>query len=332
MSTSRVAITFAAFWLVMGCSERVRAGATPEAAAVAVATTNAPPPVTSASMSRGAVVPSKQLGPFTFDRATYTVELVLYKINSDTGVSRVTIRDSTGQPVYDEDLAGIMDPDPDNWTEVTANVLEDAAGRPLALLLRYGVYPSAPGTGESFRFVAPRNGRVQALIPMFDNSVNTSAGLPLSLVAGRQPAWLRLLEGNRLMLYRSLGYFGAIIPVHVDLSCAPGAENCVALAFTDSVGGLAHVDVDASLGNVPAAAGVPLFARPDSMTTPERVPIAPGDKIEVLGGAARVVIERDVRNLSLRVSDEWLQIRVHGSTGWIHGQKAFELIGLQMAG
>jgi hypothetical protein len=64
---------------------------------------------------------------------------------------------------------------------------------------------------------------------------------------------------------------------------------------------------------------------------PERVSIAPGDTVEVLGGAARVRLGRD-RYLYVGISDEWLQIRVNGFTGWIHGAEAFGQIGLQMAG
>ncbi len=332
MSTSRIAITFAACGIALGCSDGARAGATPETAAVAVATTNALAPVTSKSLPRGAVVPSKLLGPFIIDSATYTVELVRYAVNGDTGVSRVLIRDSTWRAVYNEDLAGILDSDPDSWTDVSADVLEDAARRPRALLLIYSVSPSAPGAGESFRFVAPRSGRVQALTPMFDDAGNTSAGPPFSLVAGQQPASKRLLEGNRMNLYRNRGYFGVIVPIRIDLGCPAGAETCVALALTDSVGGLARIDVDATPGDIPETDAVPLFARPDPTTTADRVTIAPGDKVEVLGGAARVVIGRDASNLSLRVRDEWLQIRVNGFTGWIHGEMAFELIGLHMAG
>ena len=315
MSTSRNAITFAACGIALGCSDGARAGATPETAAVTVATTHALPPVTSTSLPRGAVVPSKLLGPFTIDSATYTVELVRYAVGGDTGVSRVLIRDSTRRAVYNEVVAGIVDSDPDSWTDVSADVIEDAARRPRALLLMYSVSPSAPGTGESFRFVAPRSGRVQALTPMFDDAGNTSAGPPFSLAAGQQPASKRLLEGNRMRLYRHRGYFGAIIPVRIDLRCAPGAESCVALALTDSVAGLAHIDVDATPGDIPETDAVPLFARPDSTTTAEPVRIAPGDKVEVLGGAARVVMGREVSKLSLSVSDEWLQIRVNGYTG-----------------
>ena len=211
MSTSRVAITFAACGIALGCADGARAGATPDPATLAAATTNALPPVTSTSLPRGAVVPSKLLGPFTIDSARYTVELVRYEVSGDTGVSRVMIRDSTWRAVYNEDLARILDADQDSWTDVSVDVLEDAARRPRALLLLYSVSPSAPGAGESFRLVAPRGGRLQALTPMFDDVGNTSAGPPFSLVAGQLPASKRLLEGNRMKLYRNRGYFGGPI-------------------------------------------------------------------------------------------------------------------------
>lgn len=332
MTTSRIAIVLAVAAVAIGCSEGARAGARPAPATVAVpaavpVTTNAPPPATTPAPPRGPAAPSKLLGPFTIDSIAYTVELVRYLVGEDTSVSRVLIKDSAAHVVYAEDLAPLMDPDPGSGIEAWSSLLEDAAGRPRALLLDYGVFPSAPGTGETTRLVAPRGGQLQVITP-----VQLDYGDVTALPAGRQPGSRRLLEGNRLIVRDLLDHFGIRIPVVLDLDCAVDADGCVTLARTDSVGGLSLLEVSASPREIEEAVSVPLFAGPDSTAMPQQVSLAEGSKIEVLRGAARVRLRRDGKHRHLDIDDVWLQIRANGKIGWIHGEERFGQIGLSQIG
>ncbi len=286
------------------------------------------PPVAASSTTPGASSAAntlrRRIGPFIIDGAKYFVEIERYAVSGpDTGVKRVVVRDTTDRVVYDEDVAAMVATETESWVEFSAGVLEDARGRARALLFTYGAYPSAPETGVSLRVVVPRAGTLKPLAPLF-----TYFGTFGPLPRGSQDHSERLLDGDRIVVKQWRYHFAAIVPYHIDLGCAPGAEGCITLVLPDSTAGMARFRVEAELRPIEEATTIELFPSPSSPSS-ERVTIGLDDKVEVLEGAGNVV---PGPSSGSETKGDWLLVRVNGRTGWIHGEATFSAIGLPSAG
>ena len=271
--------------------------------------------------------------------------------NLPEGVRQVRIYDDSARVVYQEAfrspfadstterLRFMMQPDnlaePTNWVDVEVTGLEDAAGLAQAFLITYSAYVRRGTVPDVYqRIVAPRAGKLQALVPKF-----THYGDLAALREGSRRGAKRLLDGNRLIVREWRNYFSASVPYHVDFGCKPGTATCLTLALPDSIAGLARFDVDAQehmrvnyeftaeldFDN----ATVDLFAAPGAEKR-ERVRLG-SREIKVLGGAGRVRfggagIDGTPGDLT---KDDWLHIQLpSGRSGWIHGHDDFTAIGL----
>jgi hypothetical protein len=320
LAIARIALALA---LALGCRGRERATATPAAPPTAATRTAAPAPDDSP-----AGLPTLRFGPFTVDSGRYTVEIERYLVRHDTSVKRLRVRDAAGRVVYDEDVATAIARDPDAWIEVSPEVLEDASGRPRALLFSYAVFPSAPNSGESVRLVTPRGGVMKELPPSIDYSGEFG-----QLPAGSQPRSRRLLEGDRFVVKEWRYHFAALVPYRVDFACTSGVDRCVTVALRDSVAGLSRFRVEAMPQSIDTAVTVELFPTPARVNA-ERITIGPGATVEVLEGAGHVLAPGPSSGGAHGdiTATDWLLVRVNGRTGWVHGPETFTALGLPSAG
>jgi hypothetical protein len=332
MDTHRGSFLLAAA-LAVGCREHVAArekpgsGGGPAMAAVAAPAAPAVPTGSAPASppSQPGSVPLLVRGPYLVDGARYTVEMDRYVNSPDTAVRRIQVKDSTQRVVYDEDLVAMLHGDMDGWIELSAEPIEDASGRVRGLELAYAFYPSAPNSGEQFMIVAPRGGALRPLTPRISYLGNRDV-----LPSGAQPGSSKLLPGDRMVIKPWMYSYAAVIPVHVDLGCAPGAPSCVTVVLPDSIAGLARFAVETRARAIDSAATVELYTAPGA-PAPEHILLVVGSTIEVLGGAGRVSFDRG-QMLDLVVVDDWLQVRVNGRTGWVHGDETYRALGLPSAG
>jgi hypothetical protein len=270
-------------------------------------------------------VPLLVKGPYLVDGEPYTIEMERYINNPDTAVRRIQVRDSARRVVYDEDLVAILHGDSTSWIELFAEPIEDASGRVRGLQLAYAFYPSAPNSGEQFMVVAPRGGALRPLTPRIGYLGNRDV-----LPSGTQSGSQKLLPGDRMVIKPWMYNYAAVVPVHVDLGCAPGAPSCVTIALPDSIAGLARFAVEAKTRAIDSAATIELYSAP-GVAAPEHIQLVVGSRIEVLRGAGRVSFDRR-EGMELVVVDDWLQVRVNGRTGWVHGAETYGALGLPSAG
>ena len=311
--------------LAAACRDRVaqKTNVAPRATAVAMS------PVISGVSALPTVqaegLPLLVLGPFLVDAIPYTVEMDRYLNGSDTAVRAVRVRDSVRHVVYEEDLVAMLHGDSSSWIELSAGPLEDAGGRARGLELDYGFYPSAPNSGEGFMIIVPRGKELRPLSPRISYLGNQD-----TLPSGSHPLSRRLQPGDRTVIKPWMYNYAAVVPVRIDLGCEPGSPNCITPALPDSIAGLARFAVEARPRPIDSAATVELFAAPGG-TTFERIQLAAGSRVEVLGGAGRVSFDRS-QGMDLAVTDDWLFIQVNGRTGWVHGAETYGALGLPSAG
>jgi hypothetical protein len=325
--------------VAIGCRERVAQHEHPgpgggTRAAAAALTGNAPAPspnqpgsapILAPPASQRGSVPLLVLGPYLIDSVRYTVEMDRYVNDPDTAVRRIQVKDSTRRVVYDEDLVAMLHGDSTSWIELSAEPLEDASGRARAFELDYQFYPSAPSSGEGFMLVAPRGGVLRPLTPRIGYFGNREP-----MKSGAQAGSLKLLPGDRMVIKPWMYNYAAVVPVRVDLGCEPGAPSCVTVALPDSIAGLARFAVEAEPRVIDSAATIELYSAP-GVAAPAHIQLVVGSRIEVLGGAGRVSFDRR-EGMDLVVVDDWLQVRVNGRTGWVHGAETYGALGLPSAG
>lgn len=240
------------------------------------------------------------------------------------GIARVRVLDAGGSLILADTLLS-ADAAAEEAADASAFQLKNAAGRSVGMLLAYGQYPSAPGTGEEFRILVVQAGRLTALTPRV-----LSYGAPDSLKAGADPLVRELMPGDALLMTPWLLHFAARVPVALDLGCTPQHANCLVPVLPDSVAGLARFAVGAHFLPIEKRATVALFERPGA-AVPDRLDVAPGDSIEALEGAGEVRMIRG-KGWGLEVRNAWLHIRCRGRSGWIHSSGDLEAVGLPLAG
>jgi hypothetical protein len=287
---------------------------------------------------------SSECQPVSVEGAEYVVELEPADARAgERPVNRVRVYDDSARLVYDENVAAMVevpmlfsDPEEsemdaadsaalrDAPTRVRAalvvEVLEDAGGRPRGLLFTYR--PWGGGGSFSYRIVVPRAGKLQSLAPQF--SKGTVEWLP----RGSQANSRRLLEGNRFFTWDRRAHLLAFVLNRVDFDCEGGAPACVAFA-SDSIGGLPRfaVSTDGGQPRLDTTATIELFNAPGARVKPARVTLQPGTMLELLGAAGRLPVGPMRYREYVRWQDEdWLNVRINGRTGWIHGAAGFAAI------
>lgn len=269
-------------------------------------------------------VPSRtaSFGPYTIGGVRYLVHVERFLASPpDSGTRRVQVLDAAGRVIYDEVVAS---PDSssggESWVAVEPSPMRDSTGTTVAVVLGYGYYPSAPGSGEFMRILVPRGGVMRSLTP------------PIGYYGedGERPDSAfheyRALQGTPHILPRLFsGSYRAVAAVRFDLACVPDAPECARIVTLDTVGGLARVPVDASPRAIEDTGSVELFARPGAGAG-ERVRTGPATRVEVLDGAARLTWSRSGGFLMLQGDDHWLHVRVNGREGWVH--EKFTALGL----
>ncbi len=303
---------FAFVMLAAGCAK-------PDARLDAKSQSAAPVAATVASERADSIVRQLAIGPDSF-----TVHLDSSMRGGEWSVDTLRILDARGHTAFAETLL-VRGQAPEDFADASITRLANPDGALIGAILAYGVYPSAPGTGEGFRVLAVQSGGLVALTPRIAES-----GTPWVSSRSRNLSTRQLMAGNQFELSQELGYFEAIVPMALDLACRPNAPQCFSFAGHDSIAGLARIAVLAHFEPIEERSSIDLCERPDGASC-ATVDVAPGDSVEAMGGAAQLVIQRGAE-WGVGINHAWLQIRLHGRTGWIHKEKDFTAIGLPPGG
>jgi len=260
---------------------------------------------------------NQDLGPFAIDGHTFTVSVSLICLKgsqpnkscdaNNTTAESLQVLDEGGNVSYSERLAVSL-PDPGaelvDGTEVQAARFNGKEHTILALV--YQDFPSAPGTGGSFRFLAMRNG---SLTLMNSDPVNCGeAGSFLGISKGKVPE-TNLLPGEVLNIADNNQYFVFYRQLRV---------NWNDFRLEEKVGG--DFDVFQDTATLEAQSTVQVFASADPGAPHSALTLPRGTRVEFLG---------------MRIpsgGQKWLKVRINGKEEWITGNESYQAVGLQMFG
>ena len=261
---------------------------------------------------------------FAIGPDSFTVLVDSSMQHDDTrSIDTLRILDARGLTVFAETLLARRQ-EPEYFADAAVMRLANADGSVVGAIFVYAVYPSAPGTGEGFRVLAMQSRRLVVLTPRI-----TTGGTPWVLSRSALSSNRQLMPGNQFEMSLSLGHFDATVPMALDLACRPNAPACLRFALRDSIAGLARFSVHAQFQAIEERGSVQLFERPNGASR-VTIDVTPGDKVEAMAGAGEVGIDYGT-DWYVYLQHPWLQIRLHGRTGWIHGEKDFTTIGLPQA-
>jgi len=260
---------------------------------------------------------NQDFGPFAIDGHAFTVRVSLICLKgaqpnkscdaNNTTAESLQVLDEGGNLSYSERL-DVSLPDPGaelvDGTEVQAARFNGKEHTILALA--YQNFPSAPGTGGSFRFLAMRDG---SLTLMNSEPVSCGeAGSFLGVSKGKVPE-TNLLPGEVLNITDNNHYFVFYRQLRV---------NWNDFRLEEKVGGDFEVWQEAA--TLEAQSTVQVFASADTGAAHSALTLPRGTRVEFL----------DMRIPS--DGHEWLKVRINGKEGWITGNESYQAVGLQMFG
>ena len=281
-------------------------------------------PVSNARTSPTVARASSLVGPFAIGPDSFSVVLDSSVRNAAKSIDALRILDARGRLVFAESLLTSLQ-SAEEFADASAFLLTNARHVPVGVFLTYGLFPSAPGTGEGFRILARQEGRLRAITPRV-----STGGLPWLLAAGADSSIKSLLPGDQLVMKEWLGHFAAIVSLRVDLRCAAYAAACLHPVLHDSIAGLARFPVEAEFQPISERALVSVFDRPGASSHVD-VEVVPGDTVVAVEGAGAVELRRG-REWGLVILEEWLCVRLRGRVGWIRGDRDLTGVGLPQAG
>jgi hypothetical protein len=260
---------------------------------------------------------NQAFGPFQIDGHIFTVRVsqICFKgpqpnqscDGNNTTAESLQVLDERGNQSYSE-LLDVRPPGSSeesiDGTEVETALFHGKEHTILALV--YQNFPSAPGTGGSFRFLAMRDG---SLKPMNSEPVSCGeAGNLLDLSKGKAPE-TNLLPGEILTIADNNHYFFFYRQLRI---------NWKDFRLEEKASGYFEVSQPAT--TLQAGSTVEVFVSADASAVHSAVSLPAGTKVEFL---------------SMKISGdghEWLKVRVNGKNGWITGSQSYLAVGLQEFG
>jgi hypothetical protein len=205
-------------------------------------------------------------------------------------------------------------------------VLEDAQGKAVGLLFRYRLLPSAPATGFLFQFFLIHEGTLEpASAP-----VHFRGGGPV-LQPGTSRGSLRLLahpsgSPQRAAFTTRLAAFcaDADVPVELDL----GAVRMQPPATAEIVEATGRVILGGGAGGLGRPQALTLHPRLQSPSTPVRVALSDGSRIDFLQAFAEAQLRADSHFAHLDAMVSALEVRVHGKQGWVTDKRELDALAL----
>jgi hypothetical protein len=288
----------------------------------------------------------RTLGPFPVQNQSFTfvehvqsIDRQPHDPDSDETVEWWELRDTSGNPVYHQqlgvDLQGASFGDTES---VGARLLTTKLGQ--GILVDGSSLPSAPEYSGWYQVFGLFDGK---LVP-FGPPMSTDGEFlgeaedsfqPSVMFRGRQP---QTVTRDVLNFRVWTGNFSIIYPVLIDWMQAKvrPAWTCYRTPAKGMVATCAYkVQIDSATRTTKDLTFVRMYAEPEEGFQVTHVVVKPDSKIEFLEGQMRVDWSATKDNISIGVgndSDVWLHVRIDGKEGWIHTQEDFEAIGLPQAG
>jgi len=293
-------------------------------------------------------------GPFTVSDQRYTV-LFQYKVlsegssptpsaNSST-LSHFDILSTHDNSIYHEDFPyTVTQGHLQEHLTASASLLSGSGGA--ALVLRFLDQPDHPESAkapirESWQLFAVVNGQLRPLGPMLPlghgGDITVGGVVTAVMMKGGIAVMPMASTAEVLALRVWTGNFYALVPVRFDWAHGQWGEG--EKCYRNSNGTLTEsgciLPVQAVAKPRSPDADLPyvqLFVGPDGNTEgSENIMITPGKHIEFLEMLAIVRWHNEGlqgQRVACAFNDLWLRTRIDGKEGWVHGQDAFEALGL----
>jgi hypothetical protein len=339
------AATVAASAPVLGPSPAVLASAAqPQQTSVPQESAPAAPQLTDAA---------ERQGPFAIGAQQYSV-LLSEKVLRENGrpvASNVTpnstlvdlqILDARGETVYQESFSyALADGRFSQALTASASLLSGRGGS--ALVIRFIEQAASPGTegglaAESWQVFGIVSGRLAsfgAVLPLGQGGDITVGGVVAGVMRRGGIAVVPLASTAEELEFRAwTGNFYAFVPVRIDWVQGQWGEGeqCYELDSGTLLekGCLmrveAHREFQADKTDV---VFVQLFADTDGNAYNSRqVAIRADSQVDFLKMLAAVHWATSGERVECRFDNVWLQVRIDGQEGWVHGEEAFEALGL----
>jgi|GEM_PF-1949856 len=297
-----------------------------------------------------------QEGPFTVADQTYTV-LLHYRMLSESAspsakttstLSRLQILDAHRNPVNDQTFPYTVAQR--GFTETltaSATLLSGAGGTALVIRFLDQRVPSPGATPElakeSWQLFGIVNGHLASFGPVLalgQGSNITVNGTMAAVMMKGGIAVMPIASTAEVLSFRAwTGNFYADVPVRFDW--ANGQWGQGSQCYQTASGNLTErgciFPVEAKPQPHPPNADalyVHLFAAPDGNTdNSQNVPVSPDTPVEILEMQAIVDwnFESRDQHVSCSFRNVWLRTRIDGKEGWVHGQDAFDALGLPLS-
>ncbi len=295
-------------------------------------------------------------GPFPIDNQQFTVVLqdkVLLDhstrpasaTNSTTTLSRLQILDSQGNSVYQEAFPYNLDQGHFTQTlSASASSLRGMGGVALAIrfLERPPQSPDAPSpmAKESWQVFGLVNGRLApfgSVLPLGQGTDITVGGALAAVMITGGVELMPMASTAEVLAFRVwTGHFYALVPVRFDWQQGKWGEGeeCYATNNGTLTERGCLMRLEAAPEPRPADADpvyINLFEAPDgNVTNSLNISISRDSRPEFLDMMAIVQWQSQGQRVECSFRTLWLRIRFNGKEGWVHGQQAFDALGLPL--
>jgi len=295
-------------------------------------------------------------GPFTVGNQRYAV-LFQYKVlaertssgtpsaNSSSTLSRLDILNARDNSIYHQEFPYTVTQNRlQEHLTASASLLNGTGG--VALVIRFLDQPERTDAlaKESWQLFTLANGQLRPLGPMLPLGHGgdlTVGGVVTAVMMKGGIAVMPMASTAEVLALRVwTGNFYALVPVRFDWAHAQWGEG--QQCYRNSNGTLTEsgciMPVQAVAKPRSSDADLPyveLFVGPDGNTEgSENIMITPSKRIEFLEMLALVRWRNEGpqgQRVACTFEDLWLRTRIDGKEGWVHGQDAFDALGLPQA-
>jgi hypothetical protein len=315
----------------------------------ASASTQASPPLTN--------IVSRE-GPYSLGNQQYTVMLQYSALlqnssrlasaaNSTSTLSRLEILDAQGKSFYQETFPlAIAQRRFTQTLSASSSVLPGAGGAALVIRFLERTAPSPDAepqlAKESWEVFGIVNGHLApfgAILPLGHGTDITVGGVVAAVMMKGGIEVMPMASTAEVLAFRAwTGHFYALVPVRFDWPNGKWGEGEQCYATNNGTlterGCIMHMEA-VSQPRPPDADTiyVHLFEGPDgNLDNSINVPVSPESRAEFLEMMAIVQWQAHDQRVECSFRNLWLRIRINDKEGWVHGQEAFDALGLPFTG
>jgi len=296
-------------------------------------------------------------GPFSITNQQFTV-LFHYKVlsekasspaaqpNSTSTLFFLQILDADGSPLYQETFPYAV-----SRRRFAQNLTASAsllpAGGGIALVIRFLDHPVASPEAASefakeswqlFGIVSGHLAPLGPVLPLGHGSDITVGGVVAAVMTKGGIAIMPMASTAEVLSFRAwTGNFYASVPVRFDWVHGQWGEG--EQCYQTANGTLTERGCIMPVQAVPRPRSpdadtlyIHLFVAPDGDTgNPLNVPVSPDSRLEFLEMQAVVQWQAQGERVACSFNNVWLRMRIDRKEGWVHGQDAFDALGLPLA-